>query len=282
MNKRKKIASSASFHVFALGLGFIMLYPLLWTLASSFKSNGTMFVNNQSLIPIEWGIADNYRSGWQGISGVHFGRFIFNTLFVASIGTLGGVFSSVMAAYAFARLRFRGKRFWFGCIITTLLVPHQVMVVPQFIIFKRLGLVNTLAALITPWAFGSAFFIFLIIQFMRGIPYDLDEAAKIDGCGKFSTFIKVVLPLAVPAVVTSAIFSFYWIWQDFFQPLIFINKTDLYTVSLALNTYLDPASISNFGGLFAMTIVSLIPVITIFLLFQRYLVEGIATAGLKG
>ncbi len=278
----KKSLKSFLFHFFALCLGFLMIYPLLWSVSSSFKANSEIFTRPYSLIPAEWDILNNYASGWKGVGGVSFATFILNSLFVAAVGTFGGVASSVLAAYAFARVKFRAKSFWFACVMMTLMIPSQVMVVPQYILFKKLDLINHLSALIAPWFFGSAFFIFLMVQFIRGLPIELDEAAKIDGCGKIGIFARVILPLVSPAVVTSTIFSSYWIWQDFFQPLIFMSKPKLYTVSLALNAFLDPNSLNNFGGLFAMSVVTLVPVILIFLIFQKYLVEGISTSGLKG
>lgn len=277
----KKILGSVRFHVLTILLGLIMIYPLIWLLMSSFKSNKTMFQSTFSLWPTEWDIIKNYTSGWTGASGVPFGKFILNTVFVDIIGTAGCVLFSVMAAYAFSRIQFAGRRFWFTCCIVTMLIPSQVMVVPQYLIFKKLNLINTLVSLALPWFFGTAFFVFLIMQFIRGLPVELDEAAEIDGCSKIGIFFRIILPLASPAIVTSTIFSFYWIWQDFFQPLIFMSKPDLYTVSLALNLFLDPNSLNNYGGLFAMSVISLIPVIVIFLIFQKYLVEGIATTGMK-
>lgn len=279
---RRTRINSILFHAFALLLGFVMIYPLLWTLASSFKENSTIFTNTYSLIPEKWGIIENYTSGWKGIGGVPFGTFIWNSFLVAGIGTLGGVMSSLMAAYAFARVRFKLSGFWFMCVMITLMIPNQVMVVPQYILFEKMGLIDTLTALTIPWFFGSAFFIFLIVQFIRGLPIELDEAARIDGCSKIGVFFRITIPLVKPAIVTSTIFSFYWIWQDFFQPLIFMSNTAKFTVSLALNMFLDPNSYSNYGGMFAMSVVSLIPVIVVFLFFQKHLVEGIATTGIKG
>ena len=278
----KKNLHSLSFHLFACILGFFMIYPLLWSISSSFKVNSEIFINPYSLIPMKWDMVQNYASGWNGVGGVSFTTFLLNSVLVSVIGTLGGVMSSVLAAYAFSRVRFVAKGFWFACVMMTLMIPNQVMVVPQYIIFKKLNLINHLSALIAPWFFGSAFFIFLMVQFIRGLPIELDEAAKMDGCGKIGIFARIILPLVSPAVVTSTIFSFYWIWQDFFQPLIFMSKPRSFTVSLALNAFLDPNSLNNFGGLFAMSVVSLIPVVLVFLIFQRYLVEGIATSGIKG
>lgn len=280
MNKHRKLQSFI-FHFFALTIGLIMIYPLIWTLMSSFKDNSEIFVNSYSLIPNTWNIIENYTSGWKGVANIPFGKFLGNSLIVAGVGTIGGVASSVLAAYAFGRLRFKGKKFWFTCVMMTLMIPNQVMVVPQYIIFKNLHLTNTLTALIAPWFFGSGFFIFLIVQFIQGLPMDLDEAAKIDGCSKVGVFTKIILPLVTPAIITSTIFSFYWIWQDFFQPLIFTNNPKKYTVSLALNMFLDPNSLNNYGGMFAMSVISLLPVIIVFLCLQNYLVEGIASSGMK-
>lgn len=280
--KRKKMLKSVSFHVGACILGFFMIYPLLWLLASSFKSNKTMFQDAFSLIPKAWDAATNYASGFDGVGGVPFTTFLWNTVLVTLIGMVGCITISLIAAYAFTRLKFKGSGFWFGCVMMTMMIPPQVMVVPQYIVLKRLNLIDTRIALILPWFFGGAFFIFLMSQFFRGIPKELDEAAEIDGCGKIATLIKVLVPIVKPSIITSSIFAFYWIWQDFFQPLIFMTTTKKFTISLALNMYLDPNSYNNYGGLFAMSVISLLPVILFFIIFQRYLVDGIAMDGIKG
>lgn len=278
----KRKINSIIFHFFAIALGFIMIYPLLWLIASSFKSNETIFVDSYSLIPKVWDVAKNYSSGFDGIGGVRFSTFMMNTFIVTVIGTITCILSSLMAAYALSRIKFKLSNFWFGCVMMTLMIPSQVMIVPQYIIFKKLHLIDTLVSLILPWSFGGAFFIFLMVQFFRGIPKELDEAAEIDGCGKITTLFKVLVPVVKPAIITSSIFAFYWIWQDFFQPLIFMNSTKKFTVSLALNMYLDPNSYNNYGGLFAMSWISLIPIILFFIIFQKYIVDGIAMDGIKG
>lgn len=280
--KKKKNIRSAVFHIGACLLGFLMIYPLLWLLASSFKSNSTMFQDAYSLIPKTWAIAENYRSGLEGVAGVSFFTFFGNTVFVTVIGMIGCVTISLFAAYAFTRIKFKGSGFWFACVMMTMMIPPQVMVVPQYIILKKLGLIDSRIALILPWFFGGAFFIFLMVQFFRGIPRELDEAAEIDGCGKLGILFRILVPVVKPSIVTASIFAFYWIWQDFFQPLIFMNSTEKFTISLALNMYLDPNSYNNYGGLFAMSVVSLLPVILFFIIFQRYLVDGIAMDGIKG
>lgn len=281
MHTKKKI-NSVLFHVGACALGFLMIYPLLWLLASSFKSNDTMFLDTYSLIPKVWDVVTNYNSGFSGIGGVKFATFFANSLIVTIIGTVGCVITSLLAAYALSRLKFKFSGFWFGCVMMTMMIPPQVMVVPQYIILKQLHLINTRTALVLPWIFGGAFFIFLMVQFFRGIPRELDEAAEIDGCGKITTLFRILVPVVKPAIITSSIFAFYWIWQDFFQPLIFMNSVNRFTIPLALNMYLDPNSYNNYGGLFAMSVISLLPVILFFIIFQRYLVDGIAMDGIKG
>lgn len=281
MRKRKRI-HSVIFHTGACFLGFFMIYPLIWLLASSFKSNETMFQDTYSLIPKVWDAATNYKSGFSGVGGVSFVKFFVNSMIVTVVGCVGCVGTSLFAAYALSRIKFRFGGFWFGCVMLTMMIPPQVMVVPQYIILKKLGLIDTLTAMVLPWFFGGAFFIFLMVQFFRGIPRELDEAAEIDGCNKLQTLFLVLAPIVKPSIVTSSIFAFYWIWQDFFQPLIFMNTTSKFTIPLALNMYLDPNSYNNYGGLFAMSVISLLPVILFFIIFQRYLVDGIAMDGIKG
>lgn len=281
MHTKKKI-NSIRFHIGACLIGFLMIYPLLWLLASSFKSNETMFLDTYSLIPKVWDGQKNYRSGFAGVGGVTFAAFFMNSLTVTVIGTGGCVLTSLLAAYALSRIKFKFSGLWFGCVMMTMMIPPQVMVVPQYIILKKLNLIDTRTALILPWFFGGAFFIFLMVQFFRGIPRELDEAAEIDGCGKIGILFRILVPVVKPAIITSSIFAFYWIWQDFFQPLIFMNSASKFTIPLALNMYLDPNSYNNYGGLFAMSVISLLPVIIFFIIFQRYLVDGIAMDGIKG
>lgn len=282
IKQNNKNLNSILFHIGACLLGFIMIYPLIWLVASSFKSNETMFLNTYSLIPTNWDAFTNYSSGFEGIGGYTFTTFLKNSVFVTVVGMVCCMLSSLLAAYAFTRLDFKFSSFWFACVMLTMMIPAQVMVVPQYIILRKIHLIDTMAALIIPWAFGGAFFIFLLAQFFRGIPRELDEAAQIDGCTKVGILFKILLPVVKPAQISGSIFAFYWIWQDFFQPLIFVNSLENYTIPLALNMYLDPNSYNNYGGLFAMSVVSLIPIIVFFIIFQKYIVDGIATDGIKG
>jgi len=262
-------------------LTFAMLYPLLWMVAGSFKDNSTIFTTAHSLIPNKWDF-ENYRIGWKGFAGISFATFFKNSLFVTIISTIGSVISSTLIAYGFARVKFAGRNLWFVCMMITMMLPYEIIMVPQYIMFNWAGWVNTYLPLIVPTFFGTPFFVFLIMQFIRSIPYELDEAAKIDGCSKFKLFTHITVPLIVPAMMTSVIFSFYWRWDDFMGPLLYLNNPRLYTVSLGLKMFSDPDSITNWSALFAMSTLSVVPVFIIFFMFQRYIVEGISTSGLKG
>ena len=281
-HKFLRILDSVKFHALVTLIGFIMVYPLIWLFASSLKSNDTMFKNTYSLIPIRLGAVSNYLGGCRGVAGVPLLTFLMNSVFVTIVGTIGCVLTSVLAAYAFTRIRFPFSRFWFSCVLVTMMIPTQVMVVPQYIILKKLHLIDTRTALILPWFFGGGFFIFLLVQSLRAIPRELDEAARIDGCGHIRVLFHILIPILKPSIVTAGIFSFYWIWQDFFQPLIFMSTPSKFTLPLALNMYLDPNSYNDYGSLFSMSVISLLPILIFFIFFQKYLVDGIAMDGIKG
>ncbi|MBO9609704.1 MAG: carbohydrate ABC transporter permease [Paenibacillaceae bacterium] len=269
------------YHLLVGGLAFLMLYPIIWLAVSSLKPNDEIFSTAYSLIPskLEFG---NYASGWKGFAGNTFTTFFKNSFIIVIGATIGAVASSALVAYALARVPFAGRGFWFGCVMLTMMLPQDVTVISQYVIFSKLHWLSSYKPLIVPSFFGVPFFIFLMMQFIRTLPADLDEAAKMDGCTKYGIFFRIVLPLIVPALVTSTIFSFYWTWDDFLHPLLYMNKPSLYPVSLALKLFLDGDSLNNWGGMFAMTTLSLVPIVLVFFLFQKYIVEGISTSGLKG
>ncbi|MDQ0058018.1 carbohydrate ABC transporter permease [Paenibacillus harenae] len=268
------------YHIFVAALAVGMVYPVLWLLMSSFKESNLIFATADSLIPQPW-IWENYKIGWIGIAGQSFGTFIMNSLEIVVISTIGAVLSSAFIAFGFARLNFVGKSFWFGIMMVTLMLPHDVVLVPQYILFAKMEWLNSIKPIVIPQYFGIPFFIFLLIQFIRTIPTELDEAATIDGCGKFRLFFRIILPLVVPALATASIFSFYWRWEDLLGPVLYLNRPSLYPVSMGLKMFLDSDTVSNWGAMFAMSIVSLLPVLAIFFAFQKYIVEGISTSGLK-
>jgi len=261
----------------------VVLYPLVWMIGTSFKSREEI-ATNIGLLP-EVFTPGNFRDGWTNFD-VSFGRFFLNSAMVALLTVLGNAVSCLLAAYAFARLRFRLRKVWFALMIGTLLLPGHVLIIPQYVLFKQLGWVGGdwpyLPLLVPQFLATEAFFVFLMVQFMRGIPYELDEAAKIDGASPYTVFRHVIVPLSRPALVTTAIFSFIWTWNDFFRQLVFLSDLQDYTVPVALTLFIDSTSESAVGPMFAMSLLSLVPVFLFFVAFQRLLVEGINTSGLKG
>ena len=278
--RTKHRIESVLYHVLICGFGFIMIYPVLWMISGAFKNNTEILNGGLSLIPEVWRW-ENFVNGWSGFGGISFGTFFKNSLIVAGVSTFGTVISSACVAYAFSRIKFKGSKIWFTAMLCTMMLPAQIILVPQYIIFNGLNWVNTFLPLTVPEWGGRAFFIFLIMQFIAGIPKDLDEAAEIDGCGKVRLFTRVMMPLIKPALATSAIFSFYWKWDDFMGSLLYLNSPEKYTVSIALKLFCDPTSVSDYGAMFAMCVASLLPVIVLFLFTQKYIVDGIAMSGLK-
>ena len=277
---KHKWVRPVTFHVLVGGLGFIMIYPLIWMVFSSFKESSLVLSTVGQLFPSEWRL-DNYINGWAGFGGTTFSTFFVNSFIVTILTVIGNVIASAMAAYGFSRIRFRGRNLWFVCMMITMMVPGQVLVVPQYVIFHSLNWTDTFLPLIIPEWGGRAFFIFMMMQFIAGVPRELDEAAEIDGCGRIRLFTTIISPLIVPAMATSAIFSFYWKWDDFMGSLLYLNSPKNYTVSIALKLFCDPTAVSDYGAMFAMCVLSLMPVIVLFLFTQRFIVEGIAMSGLK-
>nr|WP_236020896.1 carbohydrate ABC transporter permease [Devosia sediminis] len=275
---RKRIVSVLA-HTALISASILMLYPLLWLLAASFKPDNQIF--NTGIWPTaDWDI-DAYFRGWNAMR-VSFGVFFMNSFVIAILSIVGNLIACSMAAYAFARLEFKFKNFWFAMMMMTLMLPGQVTIIPQYVLFRDLGWINTILPLVVPKFLAvDAFFIFLMVQFFRGIPRELDEAAMMDGAGPWRIYWKIMLPLSVPVLVTAAIFTFIWTWDDFFGPLIFLNRMQDYTVTLGLRTFVDSTGESDFGGLFAMSVLSIVPIFVFFLIFQRFLIEGIATTGMK-
>jgi len=259
----------------------VVLYPLLWMVLASFKPSADIN-GNVSLLP-ENPTIQNYVKVLQGIGGIPVYTFFINSLILAVGSVIGVVLSSSMAAYAFARVRFAGSKIFFGLMIATLLLPFHVLIIPQYIIFQRLGLIDTfIPLLVVKFLATEAFFVFLMVQFIRNLPMELDEAARIDGAGHPRVFFSITLPLIKPALVTSSIFAFIWSWNDFLGPLLYLNSTDKYPLPLALRLYNDQSSVSDYGATIAISVLALIPIALFFFIFQRFLVEGVATQGLKG
>jgi multiple sugar transport system permease protein len=283
-----KIARPVLIHGLLILASFLMLYPLLWMLAASFRPESEIFSNN-SLIPSEVSL-HGYISGWTGLSRT-FDVFFLNSFTISMLCVIGNLAACSLTAFAFARLEFFGRKFWFALMLGTLMLPYQVVLIPQYVLFLHMpwwlggtasGWVNSFLPLVVPkYLAVDAFFIFLMVQFFRGIPRELDEAAMMDGCSPWRIYWKIMLPLSVPVLVTAGIFTFIFTWDDFFAPLIYLNDQKSYTATLALRTFVDSTAESNWSGLFAMSVLTVLPIFVIFVFFQRLLIEGIATTGMK-
>ena len=257
----------------------IVLYPVIWMVAASFKPENEIF-NGLGLLSSRFTL-ENYVNGWSAGS-LNFSRYFLNSFLITALSIAGNLVACSLTAYAFARLEFPGKKALFALLLGTMLLPSQVTLVPQYILFNKLEWINTYLPLVVPHWFGvDAFFIFLMVQFIRTLPRELDESARIDGCGHFRIFTRIILPLALPAIGTTAMFTFINSWNDFLGPLLYLNHTDLWTVPLGLNSFLDATGESSFGALFAMSVLSLAPIVGFFIVSQRLLLEGVATTGLK-
>jgi multiple sugar transport system permease protein len=259
----------------------LMLYPLIWLLSSSFKHSQDIF-RDQGLWSESFTMF-NYIHGWQGIANTPFYVFFQNSLIISGLAIIGNVISCSLAAYAFSRLRFSFKKVMFAFMLLTMMLPFHVVLIPQYIMFNQLGWVNSFLPLTAPKFFATeGFFIFLMVQFMRNLPKELDQAATVDGCGPVQTYWRLILPLSLPALVTTAIFTFIWTWNDFFSQLIYLSDVTKLTVALGLRLFLDSTSESQWGAMFAMSVLSIIPIFMVFVFFQKYLVEGITAGGVKG
>ena len=270
-------------YLFMIALGILLLFPLVIMFFSSFKANQEIF-SSLKILPEKF-LLDGYRDGWKGMGAgsVTFGKYLVNTIVLVIPMVIGTVSSSLIVAYGFSRFNFPGKRLLFAVMMSFSMLPAAVMIVPRYLVFARLGWVDSYNPFWVPSFFAtSSFFIYMFIQFFRGIPFDLDEAAYIDGCGSFGILVRILIPLCVPAVISASIFQFIWGWNDFFNQNIYISSPLKYTVSLALKMAMDASTGINWTTVLAMSVISLIPSTLVFLTLQKYFVEGIATSGLKG
>ena len=280
--KVRRLARHSLTHLFIIALGVIMIYPVIWMIVSSLKPNNMIF-SDPGIIP-QAVTLENYITGWKGYAGTTFGTFFINSLLMCVVAIVGNLISCTMAAYAFARLQFDGRRFWFAIMMLTLMLPGHVTLVPRYILFNAFGWVGTYLPILVPKFLATdAFFVFLLVQFIRGLPREVEEAAIIDGCGKVGVFLRIVIPLSSPALVTTALFTFLWTWDDFFNQLLYLTNPETFTVSRALRTFVgDAGAVSNWGGALAMATLSIVPAFILFFTLQKYFVQGISTTGIKG
>ncbi len=276
----KRQMKTGLFHLFVMAFGILMLYPVLWLFSSSMKPTTEIFTS-QGLWPSVFTM-EHYHNGWFGLRNIQFGRFFLNSFVLCVLAVTGTIISSSMAAFSFARIHYPLRGLFFAIMLGTIMLPGQVTLIPQYILFHKVGWVNTILPLTVPKFVGDAFFVFLIVQFIRGIPRELDESAKIDGCGWLTLYLRIIMPLSAPALITAAIFTFIGTWDDFFGQLIYLNDIKKLTVPLGLRLFLDSSGSSNWGAVFAMSVLSILPSLVIFFLGQKYFTQGIATTGLKG
>lgn len=233
------------------------------------------------LLPVDV-VWDSYAKGWQGSGQSGFGLFFLNTFKLVLPTVLFTVLSSSFVAYGFARFTFPLKKVFFYTMISTMMLPGAVIIIPRYILFKYFGWINTYLPFIVPVAFAcTPFFIFMLIQFFRGVPRELDESAIIDGCGSFRILTSIIVPLSTPALFSAGLFQFIWTWNDFFNALIYINSVRKYPISPGLRMALDVTSSVSWNQVLAMAVVSIVPSVMVFFFAQRYFVEGIATTGIK-
>ncbi|MEO6090894.1 MAG: carbohydrate ABC transporter permease [Umezawaea sp.] len=276
---RKRTKRHWRAHAVLLVVLVAMIYPMVWLVGASFKPENQIFTTMNPL-PMAFTIA-NYVTGWTA-TGTSFTVYLTNSLTVSICTVVANVASCSVAAYAFARLDFALRRFWFGLMLGTMMLPFQATLIPQYAIFYKLNWINTFLPLVVPYLFAfDAFFIFLMVQFIRGIPRELDEAAALDGAGHVRVFFSIILPLLRPALLTTTILTFIWTFNDFLRQLVYLSNHTRYTAPLGLNSFVDRASGSSYGGMLAMSVVTLVPTVAVFLISQRRLVDGVATTGIK-
>jgi ABC-type glycerol-3-phosphate transport system permease component len=262
-----------------IGLSFLFLVPLAWMISTSLKPSGEVTVFPVRWIPtqIRW---ENYSEAW-GL--FPFTRFVFNSLFIVVVSTAGMLISCCLVAYGFARIRFRGRDFFFFVMLMTMMLPSAVTMIPVYVLFAKLQWVGSFKPLIVPSFFGSAFNIFFLRQFMMTLPRELDEAARIDGAGHLTTFLSVILPLIKPPIVAVAVFHIFGTWNDFFHPLLYLNTRENFTFVLGLRALQTDAVFSaRYEWLMALSLVQLTPMLILYFLAQRYFVEGLSLTGVRG
>jgi oligogalacturonide transport system permease protein len=264
-----------------MAVAVVMLYPLLWLVGASFKSNAQIFSElgfwPQSFDP------DAYAKGWKTSTEYTFATYFANSFLITIPRIAVTVVSCVLVAYGFARFEFRGRKLLFGVMIGTMMLPLIVLRLPQYLMFKELGWLDTYLPLILPSAFATdTFFVFMLVQFLRGIPRDMEEAAVIDGCNALQLLWHIIVPLLKPAIISVIVFQFIWTMNDFMGPLVYLASVDKYPVSLALKMSIGATEEVEWANVIAISVVALIPSVVVFFLAQRHFIEGASSSGIKG
>lgn len=281
MIAQKHIATKTISYAFLIALAYIMVYPLLWVVGASFKSNQEIF-GTLSLLP-KHPVFGAFKAGWVGTGQYGFSTFMANTFIMVLPTVLFTVISSTLIGYGFARFEFPLKKALFALMLSTLMIPATVVIIPRYIFFKRLGWLDSYMPFIMPALLGCfPFFNFMMVQFIRGIPREIDESGKMDGCNSFVILTRLLLPLCKSAMFSVVVFQFVWSWNDFLNVLIYISSVAKYPVALGLRMTMDISTEFDWNQIMAMSLVSILPPILVFFAAQKYFVTGIATTGMKG
>jgi oligogalacturonide transport system permease protein len=264
-----------------LAVAVLMLYPLAWLVGATFKSNAEIFTS-VGIWPsrLDFGA---YVKGWKTSTEFTFATYFLNSFAIVVPRIIVTVISCVLVAYAFARFEFWGKKMLFAVMVGTMMLPLIILRLPQYLMFREFGWLDTYAPLIVPSAFATdTFFVFMLVQFLRGIPRDMEEAAQIDGCNALQMLWHIIVPLLKPAIIAVVVFQFIWTMNDFMGPLIYLSTVENYPVSLALKMSIGATEEVEWANVIAISVVSLIPSVAVFFMAQRYFIEGAASSGIKG
>ena len=278
--RRGKVSQTIRY-IILLVVGLMMLYPLAWMFSASFKPNHEIFTT-LNLWPVHatW---DGFINGWKTGTEYDFGHYMINTFKYVIPKVILTIISSTIVAYGVARVEIPWKKFWFATLIATMLLPSTVLLIPQYLMFREMGMLNSYLPLYLPTAFATqGFFVFMLIQFLRGVPRDMEEAAQIDGCNAWQVLWYVVVPILKPALISVALFQFMWSMNDFIGPLIYVYSVDKYPIALALKMSIDVTEGAPWNEILAMASISILPSIIVFFLAQRYFVQGVSSSGIKG
>ena len=282
MSKSRRRMNEIIRYGLLIGVGIILIYPLFWMIGSAFKENRDIFGSLSILPPSDRVVTTNFSDAWQLTRDHSIWFFFGNTLKFLIPKTIFTVLSCVITAYVIARKSFKGKKFVFGAVIVTLLMPELAFRIPLYLLYREVGLLDSFASLYVADIFASSsFFVFMIIQFMRTIPRELDEAAVMDGCNEFQILFKIIIPVIKPILITVALLSFMWGMNDFQGPLIYLNSSDKTVLSVALKQLLDGEAMVSYGRVFAASCLGLLPMIAIFFMGSRYFIDGVASTGSK-
>jgi oligogalacturonide transport system permease protein len=273
---------SATLRYIALAaMGLVMLYPMIWLVGASFKTNAEVFTEI-GFWPSRFDFS-SYAKGWKTSSEYTFATYFLNSFLIIVPKVIVTVISCVLVAYAFARFDFWGKKFLFSVMVGTMMLPLIILRLPQYLMFKHFDWIDTYLPLIVPSAFATdTFFVFMLVQFLRGIPRDMEEAAQIDGCNPLQLLWYILVPILKPAIISVVVFQFIWTMNDFMGPLIYLSTVEKYPVSLALKMSIGATEEVEWASVIAISVVALVPSLLVFFLAQRHFIEGAASSGIKG